>query len=73
VSSSKLGTHADISSNQEWVLGVGVLQSFKRSDFAHCGGCVQLGHPTLTMGLKRNRFELRFLQSSWVSNVIYIL
>jgi hypothetical protein len=37
-SSSELGTHADISSNQEWVLGVGVLQSSsKRSDLRIVG------------------------------------
>jgi hypothetical protein len=40
VSSSELGTYADISSNQEWVLGVGVLQSSsKRNDLRIVGLC----------------------------------
>ena len=54
VCSSELGTDADISSNQDRVLGVGVLQPFsKRSDVRMVGAVCSHDHPTLTMRLKR--------------------
>jgi len=46
VSSSGLGTHADISSNQKWALGVGVLlSSSKRSDLRIVGAVRSLVIP----------------------------